>query len=70
MEQKQRIVSVAGSGHFTMTELCRDFACQPQNRPQVGCAPRRRRDERLGEHSRALKTIALEREMKPQMDAD
>lgn len=25
MEQKQRFVSLAGSGHFTMTELCRDF---------------------------------------------
>jgi len=25
MEQKQRFVSMAGSGHFTMTELCRDF---------------------------------------------
>ena len=22
---KQRVVSLAGSGHFTMTELCRDF---------------------------------------------
>jgi transposase len=25
MEQKQRFVSLAGSGHFSMTELCRDF---------------------------------------------
>ena len=25
MEQKQRFVSLAGSGHFTMTELCREF---------------------------------------------
>ena len=25
MEQKQRFVCLAGSGHFTMTELCRDF---------------------------------------------
>ena len=25
MEQKQRFVSLAGCGHFTMTELCRDF---------------------------------------------
>ena len=25
MEQKQRFVSLAGSGHFTITELCRDF---------------------------------------------
>ena len=25
MEQKQRFVSLAGSGHFTVTELCREF---------------------------------------------
>jgi transposase-like protein len=25
MEQKHRFVSLAGSGHFTMTELCREF---------------------------------------------
>jgi transposase-like protein len=25
MEQKQRFASMAGSGHFTMTQLCRDF---------------------------------------------
>ena len=25
MEQKQRFVSLAGCGHFTMTEVCRDF---------------------------------------------
>jgi transposase InsO family protein len=25
MEQKQRFVSLAGSGHFTMTELCKEF---------------------------------------------
>ena len=25
MDQKLRLVSLAGSGHFTMTELCRDF---------------------------------------------
>ena len=25
LEQKQRFVSLAGSGHFTVTELCQDF---------------------------------------------
>jgi hypothetical protein len=29
MDQKQRFVSLAGSGHFTMTELCRDFGISP-----------------------------------------
>ena len=27
---KQRFVSLAGSGHFTMTELCRDFGISRQ----------------------------------------
>jgi transposase-like protein len=30
MEQKQRFISLAGSGHFTMTELCRDFGISRQ----------------------------------------
>jgi putative transposase len=57
MEQKQRFVSLAGSGHFTMTELCRDFGVSRKTghkwvaRHAVGGM------SGLAEHSRAPKTV-------------
>ena len=33
MEQKQRFVSLAESGHFTVTELCREFGISRQEGP-------------------------------------
>ena len=57
MEQKQRFVSLAGSGHFTMTELCRDFGVSRKTghkwvaRHAVGGM------NGLAEHSRAPKTV-------------
>jgi hypothetical protein len=29
MDQKQRLINLAGSGHFTMTELCRHLILIP-----------------------------------------
>lgn len=57
MDQKQRFVSLAGSGHFTMTELCRDFGISRKTghkwvaRHAVGGMPG------LEEHSRAPKSV-------------
>jgi transposase InsO family protein len=57
MEQKQQFVSLAGSGHFTMTELCRDFGVSRKTghkwvaRHAVGGM------NGLVEHSRAPKTV-------------
>ena len=48
MEQKQRFVSLAESGHFTMTELCREFRYHAQDGPQVGGAACGGRHEGLG----------------------
>jgi putative transposase len=57
MDQKQRFVSLAGSGHFTMTELCRGFGVSRKTghkwvaRHAVGGIPG------LEEHSRAPKSV-------------
>ena len=53
MEQKQRIVSVAGSGYFTITELCRDFGISRQTGYKWAAGGMKG----LEEHSRAPKSV-------------
>ena len=57
MEQKQRFVSLAGSGHFTMTELCRDFGISRQMRHKWAARHAAGGMKGLEKHSRAPKSV-------------
>ena len=57
MEQKQRFVSLAGSGHFTMTELCRDFEISRQTGHKWAARHAAGGMKGLEEHSRAPKSV-------------
>jgi len=67
MEQKQRFVSLAGSHHFTMTELCREFGISRKTGHKWMARHAAGGMKALEEHSRAPKsvtcrtTVALER---------
>lgn len=57
MEQKQRFVSLAGSGHFTMTELCRDFGISRKTGHKWAARHAAEGMKGLEEHSRAPKSV-------------
>ena len=57
MEQKQRFVSLAGSGYLTLTELCRDFGVSRKTGHK--CVARHAEGEMkaLEERNRAPKSV-------------
>jgi transposase-like protein len=57
MEQKQRFVSLAGSGHFTLTELCRDFGVSRKTGHKWVARHAADGMKGLEEHSRAPKSV-------------
>ena len=57
MEQKQRFVSLAGSGHCTTTELCRDFGISRQTVHKWAARHAAGGMKGLEEHSRAPESV-------------